>query len=275
VVMQALSLVLPRHLPLAKQCAHLNGHRGLQGAVRQVLQALPQAQFVLKTDVQAYYASIDHHLLLQRLAAHITDPQVLHLIAQFVQRCAERGGLYWEPTQGIPLGSPLSPLMGAFFLSELDAALAPLGLFYVRYMDDILVLAPTRWTLRTAVRVVNQILASLRLAKHPDKTFIGRVEKGFDFLGYHFRPGQLTVAAKTLEHFVARVCRLDEQEPGEVSASSRLGDYVRRWVRWVTAGLAAGTPAVTCPSGLGNRSRALPPRWPRAVPSPPLLLKAI
>ncbi len=22
--------------------------------------------------------------------------------------------------------------------------------------------------------------------KHPDKTFIGRIEKSFDFLGYHF-----------------------------------------------------------------------------------------
>ena len=28
----------------------------------------------------------------------------------------------------------------------------------------------------------------LNLEKHPDKTFIGRVEKGFDFLGYHFGP---------------------------------------------------------------------------------------
>jgi len=214
---------------------------------------------VLKTDVQAYDASIDHHLLLQRLAAHITDPQVLHLIAPYVQRCAERGGLYGESTPGIPLGSPLSPLIGAFFLTELDAALAALGLFYVRYMDDILVLAPTRWTLRAAVKVVNQILASLRLAKHPDKTFIGRVAKGFDFLGYHFRPGRLTVATKTLEHFVARVCRLYEQEPG-AGCCSRLGIYVRRWVRWVRAGLAAGTPAVTCPPGLGNRGRSLPPR---------------
>ncbi len=30
---------------------------------------------------------------------------------------------------------------------------------------------------------------------HPDKTFIGRVEKGFDFLGYHFGPDGLSVPA--------------------------------------------------------------------------------
>ncbi len=31
--------------------------------------------------------------------------------------------------------------------------------------------------------------------------------------------------------------RLYEQEPGEALASSRLGLYVRRWVRWAGAGL--------------------------------------
>jgi hypothetical protein len=69
-----------------------------------------------------------------------------------------------------------------------DDALERLGLFYVRYIDDILVLASTRWKLRQAVKVVNQVLASLRLAKHLDKTFIGRIARGFDFLGYHFSP---------------------------------------------------------------------------------------
>ncbi len=100
---------------------------------------------------------------------------------------------------------------GAFFLRELDEELDKLGLFWVRYMDDILVLAPTRWKLRKAVKVVNQVLTSLGLQKHPDKTFIGRIEKGFDFLGYHFWPGKLGVARKTIEHFVARIHQLYEQ----------------------------------------------------------------
>ncbi len=47
----------------------------------------------------------------------------------------------------------------------------------------LLVLARTRWRLRKAVKAVNEVLASLRLDKHPDKTFIGRIGKGYDFLG--------------------------------------------------------------------------------------------
>ncbi len=72
------------------------------------------------------------------------------------------------------------------------------GLFYARFMDDILVLAPTHWKLRKAVKRVNEMLGCLRLEKHPDKTFIGRIERGFDFLGYHFGPDGLSVAKKTI-----------------------------------------------------------------------------
>jgi RNA-directed DNA polymerase len=51
----------------------------------------------------------------------------------------------------------LSLLIGAFFLRSLDETMAKHGLFYVRFMDDILVLAPTRWKLRRAVRTLNEV----------------------------------------------------------------------------------------------------------------------
>ncbi len=73
--------------------------------------------------------------------------------------------------------------------------------------------------------------------ERPDKTFIGRIERGFDFLGCHFGPEGITVAAKTIEQFVARATRLYEQEPGEAFASARFGRYVQRWVRWARTGL--------------------------------------
>ena len=98
-------------------------------------------------------------------------------------------------------------------------------------MDDILILAPTRWKLRGAVRVVNEVLASLRLEKHPDKTTIGRIKNGFDFLGYHFGPGGVSVAKQTLVKFVTKASRLYEQERVGACAPDVLGMYVRRWAR--------------------------------------------
>ncbi len=56
-----------------------------------------------------------------------------------------------------------------------------------------------------------------------DKTFIGRIEGGFDFLGNHFGLEGLTMAAGTIEPFVERALRRYEQKPGATAGHSRIG----------------------------------------------------
>lgn len=172
----------------------------------------------------------------------------------------ERGGVFWDYERGISLSCPLSPLMGAFFLKRLDERMERSGPFYVRFIDDILVLAPTRWRLRKAVKTVNEVFAALVMEKHPDKTFIGRIESGFDFLGYYFHPDGLSTAKKTIERFVARCIRLYEQEPEETLASARLGSYVRGWRRHnPKEKLRQGTrQGRSCPSTLAFESPITP-----------------
>ncbi len=80
--------------------------------------------------------------------------------------------------------------------------------------------------------------------QHQERSVVRRIERGFDFLGYHFRPGQLTVAKKTIEQFIERAIRLYEQERERPEGPSALGSYVRRWVGWVRAGLRRPLPIV-------------------------------
>ena len=68
------------------------------------------------------------------------------------------------------------------------------------------------------------------------------IEKGFDFLGFHFSPEGLSVAEKTIEKFLARAVRLYEQEQKEPSASPLLGLYARRWCGWARSGLISTAP---------------------------------
>ena len=191
-VLKCLALALSRCLPVSDRCFHVKGtvtrKRGSKTAIRQVWHQLPKNRFVLKTDVKSYYASIDHTLLLGLLAKYVQDQRLLNLVEDYLHRTAECGGLFWEFDCGISLGCPLSPVVGAFFLKTVDDALTDSGLFYVRFMDDIIVLAPTRWKLRRVVKTLNRELDALKLEKHPEKTFIGRIEKGFDFLGYRCMP---------------------------------------------------------------------------------------
>ncbi len=150
-VLKALTIVLADVLPVSVRCAHVKGHGGAKAAVRQVHNHLTANSFVLRTDVKSFYASIDHLLLMDRLAFYIGDRHILNLLGQYLRRSSERGGEFWDYEKGISLGCPLSPLIGAFFLNALDERIEKSGLFYVRFMDDILVLSPTRWKLRKAV----------------------------------------------------------------------------------------------------------------------------
>jgi RNA-directed DNA polymerase len=193
-VLKVLSNMLSEVLPISPACTHVKGHGGLKSTVCRVYDQLPGYRFVLRTDVKDYYSSIDHFLLMGQLANYIKDKFILNLLWQYLHRMVEGDGLYREVQRGISRGCPLSPLMGAFFLSCLDAQFQQDGLYYVRYMDDILIFAPTRWKLRRAVKRLNETFTALKLEKHPDKSYVGRIEKGFDFLGYHFSPWGLSVA---------------------------------------------------------------------------------
>jgi len=51
-----------------------------------------------------------------------------------------KDGQVFLPTQGIPLSSSLSPFFGAVYLTPLDDAFAQCdGIFYPRYMDDVVI----------------------------------------------------------------------------------------------------------------------------------------
>ena len=222
-VLKAMSIVLGAVLPVSPCCTHVDGHGGAKTAVRQVLAGLAANRIVLRTDVKSYYASIDHALLMDRLARFISDRTMINLCGQYMKRTAEQVEWFWNHDRGISLGCPLSPLIGAFFLSDLDARMEQTGLFYVRFMDDILVLAPTHARPRTAVRAVNETLSTLRPEKHPDKTFIGKIHRGFDFLGYRFGAPALKLAQATIEKFVEPATQLYEQGRRQRNKAPLLG----------------------------------------------------
>jgi hypothetical protein len=238
-----LAMALPEALALSPLCTHIKDHGGLKATVRDLQTALPDHRYVMFTDVKRYYESIDHTLLLKQLDKDIAEPVIWRLLVQFVKRTVERGGTFKSITCGISRGCPLSPVLAAYYLKGLDEQMAgDTRYFYRRFMDDIIVLAKTHWHLRKAVRTVNQHFNQLKIEQAPDKTFIGKISRGWDFLGYHFNGEHVTVAAKTVEKHVVHYRQLYEQLSMKKATSDEmalaLGLYVKRWQQWVAAGLA-------------------------------------
>lgn len=249
-VLKWVALHIADDLPLHARCEHVKGHGGGAASVRKMAEALRTQgyRWVLRTDVKGYYANIDKATLLSQVNQWIHHPVLRGLVAQYVHYTVEDGGTFHTPKKGIGRSCPLSPLMGALHLHEMDehfGAAADEGrLYYARYMDDIVVLTHSRWHLRRHVRKLNQFLAEKALCQHPDKTFIGRTSKGFDWMGAWLEPqGVADIAPRAKANHREKVRRLYERarrwrEPKGIT-QRRVSTYRWRWTIWAGALLAA------------------------------------
>jgi len=240
-VMKVLAELLSGELSIPETCTHIKGHKGLKKSVVMIQQNLKNYTFVCKTDVKQFYESIDQHILMEQIHNQVSNKALKRYVWQVIRRCVECGGLYREIKQGISRGCSLSPILGALYLKTLDQQLDQKGLFYCRYMDDIVILTTSRWKNRRAVKLMNQCFELLKVKQHPDKTFIGKIEKGFDFLGYHFSRQSIKLAKNTVNKHLEKIHQLYEQQKRKKATSNEmtliLDDYLKRWRRWCTAGL--------------------------------------
>ncbi|HFT7668213.1 TPA: reverse transcriptase domain-containing protein [Serratia marcescens] len=235
-VLKMLTAVLTPLLPVHPLCEHVRGHGGGRQSTRRVHHHLRDnpAPFVFRTDIRGYYAAIDKQRLYTQLTGRVTHPILLSLLWQFLHYSVESGGNFHTPKRGISRGAALSPLLAAFHLYDLDSAFgAQSRVRYVRYMDDFLILAPTRWSLRRAVAQLKHALYSWGFTLHPDKTQLGRTEQGFDWMGLWFRKdGVQSIAPRAVEKHRLQCRRLYERIRhlnSDVQAA-RMAMYRRRWV---------------------------------------------
>jgi RNA-directed DNA polymerase len=249
-VLKSIQLILSERLEqsnsLSPHCYHLKGKGGIKAAVNATYKKLKSEckiqsdedpskfRYVFKSDIKGYYANINHDTLAAELIKTTQDPSMTKLIMQSLKTPSTWGGLYYDHDVGIPKGSPLSPLLGAIALNALDKALSAVpDVFYARYMDDWVVLCKSRHQLRKVVKITHKILNALQLKLHPDKTFIGRIEKGFDFLGVHFTREELSLASITQKKALLKIQQLYERG----ASLKRIVDYWKRFMQWACAAL--------------------------------------
>ena len=158
--------------------------RSLSDAVQRILLLRENGyRWVLDADIDEFFDSVDHAVLLDFLRHYLPDDSLLPLITRWLKigRADPRRAM------GIPLGSPLSPLWANVILHRLDIYLTQQGWQMVRYADDFIVFAKNRPEIKKAYADVEKTLATLRLRYEASKTCLTSFEEGFDFIGVRFQ----------------------------------------------------------------------------------------
>lgn len=171
-------------------CRNAKGtHRAMkrfQAFERKVSQNNTQAAWVLKGDIQKFFANIDHNVLKEILSSHISDENILWLLNQIID------SFHTENVTdiGLPLGNVTSQLLINVYMNEFDQFMKrELKVhFYIRYADDFVILHQDRQYLENLVPKISDYLnMQLKLTLHPKKLFIKPIASGIDFLGWvHF-----------------------------------------------------------------------------------------
>ncbi|VEI77001.1 Retron-type reverse transcriptase [Serratia fonticola] len=237
-VLKWASWQVENQLPTHERCAHIKGHGGRK-SVDQVWRELTSGDyaFVYRTDIRGYYRHIRKAQVLSLVQQHVNDPVLTDLIEQYVYYSVEDGGEITTPEQGICRGCALSPLIGASLLHHVDRYFAAQeNVFYLRYMDDFVLLTRTRWQLRRCVKRMHEFFNLSGFETHPDKTQLGRIEHGFDWLGLWFTPTGTSIAPRALENYRAQRMRLYEQARrrglSQAATDERVHAYETRWNIW-------------------------------------------
>lgn len=143
-------------------------------------------RWVVDADIESFFDNIPHAGLLTRLEALVPEAALIELVAQWLTAEIIDQGHCHRPRQGIPQGSPISPLLANLYLDTLDEALLDANHVLVRYADDFVVLAKTRERAEQALELTRDVLERIALRLNPIKTRIVNLEQGLEFLGWHF-----------------------------------------------------------------------------------------
>ena len=169
--------------------------KSAHAAIQRVSTAIMEGKtYVIDFDLRAYFDTVRHHIVLEKVARRVDDDAVLWLLKLLLDASGK---------QGVPQGGVISPLLSNLYLNEVDQMLERAkaatrherwtAVEYARFADDLVILVdshPRQQWLRQAVeKRLREELAKLQVEVNEEKSRKVDLQQGesFGFLGFEFR----------------------------------------------------------------------------------------
>ena len=160
---------------------------GIKKAVSDLKEKDITKMYGFKTDIRDYFNSIDPDMMLADLKDSIDDEPLCRMFERILKddRAMLKGRLIRE-RKGVMAGVPVAPFLSNIYLRDVDAHFAGEDCIYMRYADDIIMLADTEdevkkhyWELKRMIEDRN-----LRLSHGKERYY--KPGDTIEFLGHVF-----------------------------------------------------------------------------------------
>ncbi len=239
VILQAMAQALMRHWEPTfsrRSFGYRPGRSARQavGVARREIQS--GKSWVVDLDIEKFFDSVDHDLLIGRLVGRAEDGRFLALVRRYLRCDGIEEGRPRTTDKGLAQGSPLSPLLANVVLDELDQALEGRRVAFARYADDCLLFSPGEEEGRALLNWCGEfLLRRMGLRLHDTKSRV-TLAQGAAFLGFRFLPGEdgRVRLAPTDEAVIACLGQLEDLTRFRmgVGFERMRADVARFWEGW-------------------------------------------
>lgn len=195
-------------------CVHgFRPSRSVQRAVAACRAAVIDRPWVADADIRDFFATVPFASVLQALGTWVCDNALLALVEGWITASALRAGRVERRDAGLPLGSPLSPLLSNVVLHALDAAMMRPDTTYLRFADDLIVCCAEEAVARARLEACRAVLADLGLDLHAGKSrVLDARRESMVFLGHLVRSDADGAEAR-FERPTAARCTSSSRDP--------------------------------------------------------------
>ena len=176
-----------------------------------------EKMYGFKVDIHNYFNSIDVGILLNDIRSTFDDTRLVDLFEKLLDnRKASYKGEIVEEDKGVMAGTPVSPFLANFYLRKMDDYFLKKDCIYMRYADDIIVLADGEEKLKTLHDELVDYIKTMKLEMNPKKEQYFQPGESFNFLGFSISKNKIDISPVT----VGKI-------KGKIKRSSR---SIRRWM---------------------------------------------
>jgi retron-type reverse transcriptase len=217
--------------------------KGTHAAVQRYHYFAKKNTYVLKCDIKKYFPSIDHQILKSTIRKTVSCQKTLWLIDKIIDNSnlQEPQNEYfveddlftpYQRRRGLPIGNLTSQFFANVYLNELDHYIKEelQQKAYIRYVDDFVILGNNKAFLNVIKQKIGRYLTTLRLLLHANKSFVHKVNKGINFLGYKVFADYALLVNGNLVRFRKRMkSKQSEYNVGKISIA-HLRSSIHGWL---------------------------------------------